>query len=502
MAAALRLSEHMRVTLLCKTALGHDTATGLAQGGIAASLGPGDSPSLHARDTELVGAGLNDRRAVEILVFDAARRIAELIALGASFDRESADTLAFGREAAHSRRRILHAGGDATGREIQRALTEAVRRSSITVVEATVEELLLHEGRVHGVRVHRLAEPNRLEVLRFEASAVVLATGGCGRLFSHTTNPATATGDGIALAAAAGADLIDLEFVQFHPTALAAGRDPLPLITEALRGEGARLVQRGGRPLMEGRDPRGDLAPRDVVARVVFKALLEGREPALDARAVEHLPTLFPTVCAAVRAAGFDPARDLLPVAPAAHYHIGGIAVDLAGRSSLAGLWACGETASTGAHGANRLASNSLLEALVFAARVADDIVTSGPATCAPPGVQTEIEGSSERPNLLLACEMERDLRARMYQGVGIVRDAASLRSTLRALDHLATRARYNVGLQRMIATGRSIAEAALRRCESRGTHYRRDFPLTDPRFAQRLPSRGAPLAFGSVAAR
>jgi L-aspartate oxidase len=253
---------------------------------------------------------------------------------------------------------------------------------------------------------------------------------------------------------------------------------------------------------MEGRDPRGDLAPRDVVARAVFEAILEGREPALDARALDHLPTRFPTVCAAARAAGFDPARDLLPVAPAAHYHIGGIAVDLTGRSSLAGLWACGETASTGAHGANRLASNSLLEALVFAARVADDIVASGPASSTLPGVQIEIEGSSERPNPLLAGEMERELRAQMYQGVGLVREAGSLRSTLRALDHLASRARNDLGLRRMIATGRSIAEAALRRRESRGTHYRRDFPLTDPRFARRLPSQGADLACESLAAR
>jgi L-aspartate oxidase len=484
LAAALRLSERMRVTLLCKAPLGHDTATGMAQGGIAASLGPGDSPALHAHDTERIGGGLNDRRAVEILVSDAAQRITELVALGTSFDRESADRLAFGQEAAHSRRRILHAGGDATGHEIQRALTEAVRHSSITVVEARVEELLLDEGRIYGVRALRGSDV--IEVLRFEASAVVLATGGCGRLFSHTTNPASATGDGIALAAAAGADLIDLEFVQFHPTALAAGLDPMPLITEALRGEGARLVDRDGRPLMEGRDPLGDLAPRDVVARIVFEAILEGREPALDARAIDRLSARFPTVSAAVRAAGFDPARDLLPVAPAAHSHMGGIAVDLAGRTSLTGLWACGETASTGAHGANRLASNSLLEALVFAARVADDILADPAPSSALPAVRITVEGASARPNPRLAREMERELRAAMYQGVGVVRDGASLRATLRTLDRLGVHGVYS----KEVLTARCIAEAALRREESRGAHYRRDFPLADSRFARRLVFR------------
>ncbi len=489
LAVALRLCEHMPVTLVCKAPLGHGAATGWAQGGIAAAVGADDSPTLHAADTERVGGGLNDHHAVEILATEAAQRIAEVIALGASFDRASDGSLALGQEAAHSRRRILHAGGDATGRELLRTLISAVRHAPITIIEATVDELLLDGNRVIGVRAQRTLGNEQAERIECEADAVVLATGGCGHLFSYTTNPPEATGDGIALAARAGADLIDLEFVQFHPTALAVGRDPMPLLTEALRGEGARLVDASGRSLMAERDLRGDLAPRDIVARAVFEASLQGRRPALDVRHIPDFAQHFPTVYAEARAAHLDPSHDVLPVASAAHYHMGGITVNDDGRSSLPGLWACGETASTGVHGANRLASNSLLEALVFAARVAEDIRQTAQGNRCVMRV-TPLPRSNGQPNLQAFHTKVREV---MYRDVGVIRDAASLERALHEFDHieaaLGTQASHTP-LANMLLVGRLIATAALARCESRGSHQRRDFPLTDTRFAQRAHLR------------
>lgn len=490
-AVALRLSESMPVILLCKSPLGSGSATAWAQGGIAAAVGPDDSPTLHAADTERVGGGLNDHHAVEILASDAAERIAELIALGASFDRTSDGSLALGQEAAHSRRRILHAGGDATGREVLRALIEAVRKAPVTIVEATADELVIEAGRVVGIRAYRSIGDGHIERFRLDAEAVVLATGGCGHLFALTTNPPEATGDGIALAARAGADLIDLEFVQFHPTALAMGLDPMPLVTEALRGEGARLIDADGNAIMAGRDPRGDLAPRDVVARVVFEATVAGRQPALDVRGVRDFATRFPTVFAETRAAGLNPEVDPLPIGAAAHYHMGGITVSEDGRSSIPGLWACGETASTGAHGANRLASNSLLEAIVFAARVADDIRAR--AHGGPRRIHQELDQrvyAAESPH---EAATHQRLRQIMYCGVGVIRDAECLSKALLELDALDAEAQaqhVSRGLQNMILVGRLIARAALARRESRGSHQRRDFPLTDPRFAQRAHLR------------
>ena len=343
-----------------------------------------------------------------------------------------------------------------------------------------------------GAFAHFLRTDGRLERMRIDARAVVLATGGCGRIFQYTTNPLEATGDGIALAARAGADLVDLEFVQFHPTALAVGIDPMPLLTEALRGEGASVVDATGRSLMRGRDARGDLAPRDVVARVVFEATVEGREPALDARAIADIARHFPTVVREARAAGLDPSRDLLPIAPAAHYFMGGITVDDRGRSTLAGLWSCGETASTGAHGANRLASNSLLEALVFAARVADDVVTGSPASGPRPlsRYTNRIFAAPERRgrDALLA-----RLREVMYRGVGVVRDGETLRRTITEIQTLtaALPAAPVAGeLENMLLVGTLIARAAEGRRESRGSHARSDFPTSDVRFEHRAHAR------------
>ena len=377
-----------------------------------------------------------------------------------------------------------------------RALTEAVRHAPINILEASADELIVEGGRVIGIRAHRTIAKDQIERFRLDAGAIVLATGGCGHLFARTTNPPEATGDGIALAARAGADLIDLEFLQFHPTALDVGLDPMPLLTEALRGEGAHLVDGSGNAIMDGRDPRGDLAPRDVVARVVFEATINERRPALDARHIPNLAVRFPTLNAQAQAAGLDPLHDVLPIASAAHYHNGGITVTDDGRASLLGLWACGETASTGVHGANRLASNSLLEAIVFAARVADDIRAH--AYVGPRRIHSEIEQRVYVTDSPQEASIHARLREVMYRGVGVIRDAQSLSLALHELDELAKQARRQSSshaLSNMILVGRLITHAALSRRESRGSHQRRDYPLTDPRFAQRAHLRMAGIA-------
>ena len=403
-----------RVTVLTKTRSGAGGAGGAsvwAQGGVASALGDDDDPALHAADTLAAGAGLNDARIVGLLTGEGPRRIRALLELGARFDRDARGRLALGREAAHSRRRILHAHGDATGAEVVRTLVEAVcREPAIDVVdEVFALDLALADGVVAGVVACR-ADGRRV---LYRAPAVVLATGGLGQLFLYTTNPREATADGLAMAARAGARLVDLEFVQFHPTALAthavrgahgavaggsadgapgagsahgasgageADGAPLPLLTEALRGEGAVLVDDRGVRFMSAVHPDRELAPRDVVARAIWTELRLGRQVWLDARRAvgERFPERFPTVFALCRRHGLDPRVEPMPVVPAAHYHMGGVAVDASGRTSLPGLWACGEVAATGAHGANRLASNSLLEALVFGARVAEDVAVAG----------------------------------------------------------------------------------------------------------------------------
>jgi L-aspartate oxidase len=502
LASALRLAAHRNVILMCKTPLGSGAATAWAQGGIAAALGEDDSPDLHVTDTERVGGGLNDHRVVEILARDAGMRIAELIALGASFDREPDGALALGREAAHSRRRILHAGGDATGREVLRALVGAIGASSVRVIEAQAHDIRSDRGRVTGVNISRpIAGGARTEYLRIDASAIVLATGGCGRVFQYTTNPAESTGDGLAMAARVGAELADLEFVQFHPTALAAGLDPMPLLTEALRGEGARLTDAYGTFLMDGVDPRGDLAPRDVVARIIFQALAAGNGAFLDARAIPNFATRFPTVWAESQSQGLDPRRDLLPIAPAAHYHMGGIAVDQYGRASLKGLWACGEVASTGAHGANRLASNSLLEALVFGARVADDILAHTPRH--PRAVSAVSHDAVHVIDTPPPDNFERlaKIRKLMYDYVGLVRDDDGLRHVLGELDKLDIGGGYGsqvAATDNILCVAKLISQSALDRRESRGSHFRRDYPELDPALAHRTHGRAR---FAKVAA-
>lgn len=474
LATALELAP-LPVTVLSAAALGEGVATGLAQGGIAAAVGPDDGPAAHAADTLAVACGLADPAIVTMVTNAAPACIEKLVALGVPFDRDAKARFRLGREAGHSRRRILHVGGDGTGDAILRALISAARAApSITVLDnAAAETLILVDGAVAGVVVRRGADQ-----VAIPAHAVVMATGGIGGLFCHTTNPIGARGQGLALAARAGATLADMEFVQFHPTAFAVAQDPMPLITEALRGEGAVLIDGAGRRIMTGQHPLADLAPRDIVARAVARHCRDGGQVYLDARAAigPAIATRFPTVHSACRAVGLDPVHEPIPVAPAAHYHMGGIAVDAWGRSTVPGLWAVGEVAATGLHGANRLASNSLLEAVVFAGRAAADIKERPWRTT---GVQKAtgrvvhgIQPASTDP-----AQMSR-LRLLIGNALGLERDAAGLCAALTELRRLQGGAGLQSrGLQDAILVARFMATAALRRRESRGAHFRSDWP-------------------------
>ncbi len=481
--AAIKLAP-ASVVVLSKTPLGSGAATEWAQGGIAAAIGSDDSPHLHKLDTQRAGAGLSDEAIVDILTRDAPARVEELLELGAAFDRSEDGALALGREAAHNRRRIVKAGGDATGHEILKTLIAAVRSiPTVTVVEhAIAGDLILNGGRVCGVYAH---DERTGEQHAFRANATILATGGIGRLFRYTTNPAQATGDGIAMAARAGAILGDMEFVQFHPTALAVSRDPLPLVTEAIRGEGAILRNDLGERFMRDVHPDAELAPRDVVARAIFFQQRAGRTVSLDARESvgERFPQAFPTAFNACMEAGFDPRRVAIPVTPAAHYHMGGIAVDAWGRSSLPGLWACGEVSATGVHGANRLASNSLLEALVYASQVSKDIRG---AMTAPAGGAPAPHSGHAAPDETCAQAMT-DLRAVMYANAGLVRDEPGLRTALARLTELhAAHPAQSSEFRNALTVARLVLDAALARKESRGSHYRTDYPNADEAFAKR----------------
>jgi L-aspartate oxidase len=489
-----------RVTLLTKSRFGGGGSSNWAQGGIAVAVGADDAPALHAADTLAAGAGLNDPRIVDLLTAEGPRRIRRLLELGAHFDLDPEGHLSLGREAAHSRRRILHANGDATGAEIVRTLVAAVEQApEIEVVEKAFAVDLVVERGAQGERVAGLlaVHEDGRRVLHL-APSVVLATGGLGRLYLHTTNPVEATGDGLAMALRAGAQAVDVEFVQFHPTALAAGGDPMPLVTEALRGEGAVLRDEAGERFMLAEHPQAELAPRDVVARAIWRRLEQGGRVFLDATAAvgAAFPERFPTVWASCREHGIDPRTEPIPVAPAAHYHMGGIWVDARGRTSLTGLWACGEVAATGAHGANRLASNSLLEALVFGARVAEDLWTV-PAFLGPraldglalPGGGSIVEGAGDvaaaRADDQAVIEAVRRLA---WQKLGLVRDGAGLAAVLGALDRLsAAHPGVSGEARNLLCVARLVATAALARRESRGGHYRLDTPTPDPAWQRRL---------------
>lgn len=486
--AAWRMaSEGNEAVLLTKGTLA-DSATAWAQGGIAVALGPDDSPELHARDTLAAGDGLSDPEAVEILVTEGPQRIRELLALGANFDRAADGRLRFGLEAAHTRPRILHADGDRTGAMLVRSLTAVVRHlAQITLLEHHEVRRLVRMGdRVVGAIV--LGPDGTPRAL--EASAVVLATGGVGQLFEVTTNPLGATGDGWALAHDAGAEMRDLEFLQFHPTALKLpGVNPAPLISEAVRGAGALLVDHTGRRFALEADPRGELAPRDIVAREVARADSAGGA-FLDARGITDFASQFPGIHAMLRSHGLNPQHDLLPVATALHYAMGGVSTDLDGRTSVKGLWAAGEVACTGVHGANRLASNSLLEGLVFSDRVAralDGTAAAPAAGAAAGGAQGEVSEADLETGADVECEgIRQEMRAIMSQHVGVVRTEWSLAEAGTRLAQLMERTPAGAWRTRnQLTVAQLITQSARGRRESRGGHRRADYPPRRPERVQ-----------------
>ncbi|HEU0130259.1 MAG TPA: L-aspartate oxidase [Mycobacteriales bacterium] len=481
--AALQARRAGRVLLVTKALVDH-SATRWAQGGIAAALSPLDSPREHLQDTLVAGAGLCDERAVEVLVTEGPARVRELIELGARFDMRDGE-LAMTREGGHLRHRVVHAK-DATGAEVERALVDAVRNApEIELIEhALVLDLLRSaDGRAAGLTLHVLGEGTVDGVGAVLARAVVLASGGLGQVYASTTNPSVSTGDGVALALRAGAVVRDLEFVQFHPTALhlpggLGGQQPL--ITEAMRGEGAVLVDAEGRRVMEGLHPLADLAPRDVVAKAMSRLMArQGVDHLyLDARGLgaDLLLSHFPTIVARCRESGVDPVVAPIPVAPAAHYASGGVQTDLDGRTSIPGLFACGEVACTGVHGANRLASNSLLEGLVFATRICDAL-----AEGLPP--QAEPVPDAAVPGLVDPAARGELARA-MTEGAGVLRSADSLERTAKQLDSLAGRPDSEPRTEswettNLHAVASAIAAAAAVREETRGGHWREDFPET-----------------------
>jgi L-aspartate oxidase len=482
---ALKLSPRP-VTVVSGAPIGEGAASAWAQGGIAAALGIGDTVESHVADTLAAGAGLADERVIRSMARDAAERVHDLLGYGVPFDRDLDGALRLSREAAHSERRIARVGGDMAGTAIMQALIAAVRRTpSIRVMEGFVAEQLRAEGQYVTGLVARDRRGGLSDRLHFPTRAVVLASGGVGHLYAVTTNPPEGRGEGLAMAARAGALVADAEFVQFHPTALDVGRDPAPLATEALRSEGATIVDRAGRRFMFDHHPDGELAPRDVVGRAVHLARVAGDGAFLDCRSAigAGFAERFPTLYAACQAAGIDPTRQLIPIAPAAHYHIGGVHVDGSGRTTLDGLWACGEVAATGAHGANRLASNSLLEAVVLAHRVAEDIQGQMPNHKASPWTDLPTPGAPPTPEA--DDEAMRSLRETMSRHVGVVRDRAGLTAALAAIAGMAARS-PGPQLRNALATAGLIAAAALAREESRGAHFRSDFPEPDPALARR----------------
>jgi len=479
---ALKLAPRP-VTVISAAPLGQGASTAWAQGGIAAAVAEGDSAEAHAADTVAVGAGLVDERIALGLAREASARIHDLLYYGVPFDRDLEGKLAVGREAAHSARRIVHVRGDMAGRAIMSALIETVRTTpSIRVIEGYVaEELLTLDGAVTGLQLRRVGDATAKPVT-IATHAVVLATGGIGHLYAVTTNPSEASGLGLAIAARAGAIIADPEFVQFHPTAIMVGRDPAPLATEALRGEGATLINDKGERFMPARHPLAELAPRDIVARGVFAEIEAGRGAFLDAREAlgAHFAEKFPTVYASCMSAGIDPAKQPIPVAPAAHYHMGGISVDARGRTSLKGLWTGGEVSSTGAHGANRLASNSLLEAVVYAARIAEDI--GGGPVAAPARLPAT---SMDQQDCAMPALEEKRLRAMMTSHLGVIRHGDRLAEAVRAFAGI-ERDAGNIALRNIATTALLVAASAWARRESRGAHYRIDHPTEKPALAHR----------------
>lgn len=486
---ALKLAPR-RCVLFSPAPLGEAASSAWAQGGLAAALAPDDSPEAHAADTVAAGSGLVDPVIARLIAEDGPPRVRDLVSLGVPFDRTPEGALALSLEAAHSHPRVARVAGDLAGKAIMSALVDAVRAAEhVTVITGgSVVGLVETTRGIGGV----LVQWPDLSSQVYLAPETVLCTGGTGGLFRVTTNPVSALGDSLAMGYQAGALIADPEFVQFHPTAIDIGRDPAPLATEALRGEGARLLNADGSPFMSRYHSDAELAPRDVVARAIHSERAAGRGAFLDCREAvgDHFPDHFPTVFAACQSAGIDPRRQPIPIAPAAHYHMGGLAVDAWGRTSLDGLSACGECTSSGAHGANRLASNSLLEATVFAARIAQRLR------------ETDLPAPRFGPVLALPHLPDgplQELRALMSDHCGVVREAAGLSALIDRIEDWKT----TFGPARPLIAAELMARAALARTESRGGHFRADFPGTAAPKRTFLARRsdGAPQPFEDVTA-
>ena len=486
--AALKARELGSVLVVTKDVVASGS-TQWAQGGIAAALDPEDSPEEHLQDTLVAGAGLSDPEAVRVLVTEGPDAVRDLIELGARFDTMADGEISLGREGGHHRNRIAHAGGDATGAEIERALVAAVKRAEdIRLIEhALVLDLLTAaDGAIAGVTLHVMGEGQLDGVGAIRARVLILASGGLGQLYAATTNPSVSTGDGMALALRAGAKVRDLEFVQFHPTVLWLGKSAKgqqPLVSEAVRGEGAFLVDHSGKRFMQGQHELADLAPRDIVAKAIMRQMLAtGKDHVyLDARHFgdEKWRVRFPTILASCRSHGIDPVRELIPVAPACHYSSGGVWTDLNGQTSVPGLYACGEVACTGVHGANRLASNSLLEGLVFARRIAAQLANGLPEL-REPAVDTRVPG-------LVDADVVPELQRAMTVGAGVIRSASGLSEAGAALGKLIEQPAGEPGTPgweatNLVTVASALIEAATVREESRGSHWREDYPDRDDR--------------------
>ncbi|MEL6372439.1 MAG: L-aspartate oxidase [Pseudomonadota bacterium] len=489
---ALKLAP-IPVTVLSPVPLGEGASSAWAQGGLAAAVGADDSVEAHVADTIAAGAGLVDETVARAIAGAASARVDDLVSYGVPFDRADDGGFKLSREAAHSARRIVRVKGDRAGQAIMEALIARVRETpSITVLEGYEAFQFMRPFAGDAMVLLARHSEDATRIVTFEAAAMVLATGGIGRLYAVTTNPVNSRGQGVAMAAMRGAAIADAEFVQFHPTAIDVDADPAPLASEALRGEGATLVNADGRRFMDAYHPAGELGPRDIVARAVFAEREAGRGALLDCREAigARFPTQFPTIHQHCRKAGIDPVEAPIPVVPAEHFHMGGIATDLNARSSVPRLWAVGEVAATGLHGANRLASNSLLEAVVMAARAAADIrATLGPT----PGVpryalddmpQLDEVVASDKANRVH--ETVHQVRQTLAAHAGVLRDGAGLRDALRTLHRLEQQRLRHPRTASMVTCARFIVAAALAREESRGSHHRTDAPEPSPAFARR----------------
>ncbi|MEM7619865.1 MAG: L-aspartate oxidase [Pseudomonadota bacterium] len=477
--AALKLAPHP-VTLLCPTPLGTGASSAWAQGGIAAALGEGDHPDKHIADTLAAGAGLVDEAIAKLVAYEAPKRIYDLLSYGVPFDKDLHGKLKQSREAAHSQARVVRVKGDMAGKAIMSALiAEARKMPSIQILEGyQADELIIQDNKVCGLHFSNANPCSSAQTHAALTDTIILATGGIGALYAVTTNPITSQGDGIGLAAQAGAIITDAEFVQFHPTAINVEQDPAPLVTESLRGEGAILVNAEGHRFMLDHHPDAELASRDIVAKAVHKELLEKRGAFLDCRnAIGHrFVEDFPAAYQKCLAVDIDPITQLIPIAPAAHYHMGGVRTDDWGRTSVDGLWACGEVAATGMHGANRLASNSLLEAVVFATRIAENIRNTLSTHKTPIEV---IESTSECLHHRNHEHDFKQLRQTMSEHVGVLRTKLGLENACHIIDDLYVKHYNTRGLGNALRAAKCVAVSALQREESRGAHNRTDYPVS-----------------------